>query len=113
MEFKQVHLKEKAQKKMTNLVTYKKIKKFSQKYINFPFMLFIYFRPYIMNILSKYRDPKKTPEYAQKFKAFLQERVSLEKALRELTLRNYFVFNNNNNFFRRERSCSGKSNCMC
>jgi len=37
--------------------------------------------------LNEYPDPKKTPEYAEKFKAFLRERVSLEQALSELTIR--------------------------
>jgi len=74
MEIKEIHPKEKTQKKRSNLMTYKKIKKFSQKHS-------------IIAILHEYPDPKKIPEYAEKFKAFLRERVSLEQALSELTLR--------------------------
>jgi len=46
-------------------------------------------RHFIMSILHEYPDPKKTPESAEKFKAFLRERVSLDQALSELSLRIY------------------------
>lgn len=81
MEIKEVHPNEKTRKMRANLVTYKKIKKLTQK-------------PFFIDLLYQYQDPKKTPDHVATFQAFLREKVSLEKALRELASEGKHILEN-------------------
>lgn len=57
-------------KKLTNLVTYRKIKNLMLK-------------PEIIQILQRYPDPRASQEYIEKFKAFMREKVDIEAQIKE------------------------------